>query len=98
MTISKRVNLTKNPVAKIEIDFLEAQKKFFRKFMEEGFEELFDEVNPVSDYTGMNWEIAFEEFEWGKEKISFRDAQLLGQTYDAPVHVNVKLLNKKTVE
>src|SRR5260221_5232988 len=66
--------------------------------MEEGFEELFDEVNPVSDYTGMNWEIAFEEFEWGKEKISFRDAQLLGQTYDAPVHVNVKLLNKKTGE
>ncbi len=81
-----------------EVDFLEAQKTFFREFMENGFEELFDEINPISDYTNQNWEISFDEFEWGKAKINFRDAQLLGQTFDAPVHVNVKLLNKKTGE
>lgn len=98
MTVNNRVNLTKNPTPKMSMDYLEAQKEFFDRYKKEGFEELFDEINPIADYTGLNWEIAFEGFEWGEPKISFRDAQLLGQTYDAPVHANVRLLNKKTGE
>ena len=98
MTANNRVNLTKNPTPKMSMDYLEAQKAFFQRYKTEGFEELFDEINPIADYTGLNWEIAFEGFEWGEPKISFRDAQLLGQTYDAPVHANVRLLNKKTGE
>jgi len=98
MTANNRVNLTKNPTPKMPMDYLEAQKEFFQRYKAEGFEELFDEINPIADYTGLNWEIAFEGFEWGDPKITFRDAQLLGQTYDAPVHANVRLLNKKTGE
>ncbi len=98
MAASTRINLTKNPVPLIENDYLEAQKKFFRDYMEGGFEELFDEINPVKDYTGVSWELSFEEVEWGDAKISFREAQLVGQTYEAPVHVNVRLVNKKTGE
>jgi DNA-directed RNA polymerase subunit beta len=98
MPNSKRINLSTNPVPHLDMDFLEAQKSFFRDFMENGFEELFDEINPIQDYTGSSWELSFEEVEWGKFKTSFRDAQLLGQTYDAPVHVNVRLVNKKTGE
>ncbi|CAG1022400.1 partial DNA-directed RNA polymerase subunit beta, partial [Patescibacteria group bacterium] len=98
MAINNRVNLTKNPTPKMSMDYLEAQKEFFERFKVEGFEELFDEINPITDYTGLNWEITFESFEWGEPKITFRDAQLLGQTYDAPVHANVRLLNKKTGE
>jgi len=93
-----RLNLTTNPVPHLSNDFLEAQKKFFESFVESGFQELFDEISPVQDYTGLSWEMSFEEFEWGKPKLSFREAQLLGQTYDAPIHVNVKLINKKTGE
>ncbi len=98
MAVYNRVNLTKNPTPKMSMDYLEAQKEFFERYKKEGFEELFDEINPIADYTGLNWEITFEGFEWGEPKISFRDAQLLGQTYDAPVHANVRLLNKKTGE
>lgn len=95
---SKRITLTKNPVPHLEMDFLESQKKFFRQFMESGLEELLDEINPVADYTGTSWELSFEEFIWGDAKISFRDAQRLGHTYDAPVYANIKLVNKKTGE
>lgn len=93
-----RIVLTKNPAPKLEVDYLEAQKVFFRQFMESGFEELFDEINPISDYTGTSWELSFEEFIWGEPKITFREAQRLGHTYDAPVYANVRLVNKKTGE
>ncbi|MEP7103805.1 MAG: DNA-directed RNA polymerase subunit beta [Candidatus Dojkabacteria bacterium] len=97
-TNSSRIVLTKNPIAHLETDFLDAQKKFFRQFMEAGFEELFDEINPVKDYTGTSWELTFEDITWGENKLTFREAQTIGQTYDAPVYVNVKLVNKKTGE
>jgi len=77
---------------------LEAQKKFFTQFVEDGFEELFDEINPVADYTGNSWELSLEDFTWGEGKTSFRDAQNLGLTYEAPVYANVRLVNKKTGE
>lgn len=95
---SARITLTKNPLPHLNVDFLDAQKKFFRQFMENGFEELFDEINPIKDYTGTSWELFFEDVTWGEAKINFLDAQNLGQTYDAPVHVNVKLVNKKSGE
>lgn len=93
-----RISLTSNPAPSLDIDLLEAQKKFFREFVENGFEELFDEINPIQDYTQSSWELSFEDIEWGEEKIDFREAQMLGQTYDAPVYVNVKLVNKRSGE
>ncbi|BCX13605.1 MAG: hypothetical protein KatS3mg085_137 [Candidatus Dojkabacteria bacterium] len=95
---NNRVNLTKDPSPKFEIDLLEAQKKFFREFIERGFEDLFDEINPIQDYTQSSWELYFEDVEWGEPKLTFREAQVLGLTYDAPIHVNVKLVNKRTGE
>lgn len=95
---TKRLKLTTNPTAPLEMDLLEAQKKFFRDFIENGFEELFDEINPIQDYTGSTWVLSFEAVEWGEPKLQFREAQLLGQSFDAPVYVNVKLLNKRSGE
>lgn len=98
MTPTKRVQLTNRPIPDINVDFLQAQKKFFLEFIENGFEELFDEINPVEDYTGSNWSVAFEDVEWEKPKITFREAQRLGLTYDAPVFTTVRLINKRSGE
>lgn len=99
MVPNKRVILSKKPAPHLEnIDFLESQKKFFREFMENGFEELFDEINPITDYTNTSWEVSFEDIEWGNGKLSFADAQELGLTFDVPVYVNVRLVNKRSGE
>lgn len=97
-TPKKRVSLTENPVPILETDMLESQKKFFRQFVESGFEDLFDEINPINDYNNSSWQISFEEFIWGEPKISFAEAGVLGQSYDAPVYAIIKLVNKKTSE
>ncbi|GAB4285571.1 MAG: hypothetical protein Kow0081_3440 [Candidatus Dojkabacteria bacterium] len=98
MTPQKRIILTKNPVEVRDIDLLEAQKSFFRQFIENGFESLFDEINPIEDYTGANWALYLEDIEWDKPKLSFKEAHDLGLTHDAPVFVTVKLVNKRSGE
>lgn len=98
MTPTKRVTLSKNPVNVLDVDLLESQKKFFRQFIEDGFEGLFDEINPIEDYTGSNWSLSFEDVEWEEPKLSFSEAQTLGLTHDAPVFVTVKLVNKRSGE
>ncbi|MCA9381096.1 DNA-directed RNA polymerase subunit beta [Candidatus Dojkabacteria bacterium] len=98
MTPKKRLILTDNPVELMDVDLLEAQKKFFREFIENGFEELFDEINPIEDYTGSNWALSFEDVNWEEAKLGFREAHNLGLTHDAPVFVTVKLVNKRTGE
>ncbi|RMD77307.1 DNA-directed RNA polymerase subunit beta [Candidatus Dojkabacteria bacterium] len=93
-----RFSLTQNPVDVFEVDLLEAQKNFFRQFKESGFNELFEEINPIEDSTGNFWRLSFESFSWGEPEISFHEASLLGRSYEAPVYAVVKLLNKKTSE
>ena len=98
MTPVKRLSLTKSPIEVLDMDFLEAQKKFFREFIETGFEDLFDEINPIEDYTGSSWTLSFENVEWDEPKLGFNEAHTLGLTHDAPVFVTIKLVNKRTGE
>jgi len=98
MTPVKRFNLTKNPTPVLDEDFLEAQKKFFEEFIKSGFEELFDEINPIEDYTGSSWSLEFDNVEWEEPKLSFSEAHRLGLSHDAPVFVTSKLVNKRTGE
>ncbi len=98
MTPPKRINLTKRPVEVLDIDFLESQKRFFAEFITTGFDDLFDEINPIEDYTSSSWSLEFEDVTWEEPKLGFREAQMLGLSHDAPVFVNVKLVNKRSGE
>jgi DNA-directed RNA polymerase subunit beta len=93
-----RLHLNKHKLDSIDIDLIEAQVKSFQLFEKEMIQELFEEINPVQDYTGESWELEFSEIEWGKNSISFREAQKKGLSYDRPLYINVSLKNKKTGE
>ncbi|MCS7317176.1 MAG: DNA-directed RNA polymerase subunit beta [Candidatus Dojkabacteria bacterium] len=96
--MTNRLNLTIDASQKLQMDFLEEQFKAFDRFKAEGFQELLEEINPVTDYSGSVWELEFQDVEWGEPKCSFQEAHRLGITYEAPVYVYVRLLNKKTGE
>ncbi|MBL8014582.1 MAG: DNA-directed RNA polymerase subunit beta [Candidatus Doudnabacteria bacterium] len=98
MTAINRISLAKRPIKNLDINLLDAQLDSFADFKDTGFYELFDEVNPITDYTNSSWELIFEDFSWDDPKHSFREAQKLGLSYDAPVHMHVKLINKRTGE
>jgi len=94
----KRLHLNKNELDSLDVDLIEAQVKSFDIFEDGGIRDLFDEINPVQDYTGESWELEFGNIEWGKSNITFREAQKKGLSYDRPLYIHVSLKNKKTGE
>jgi len=98
MPKTKRINLARKPIQHLETNLLDAQITSFGEFKDKGLQQIFNEINPIQDYTGSAWELTFEKFEWGDATHSFREGQKLGLSYDAPVYTHVKLLNKRTGE
>lgn len=94
----ERLNLAAEELSTLSPNLIEAHLASFRDLMNEGIYEVFEEVNPISDYTGESWELRFEELEWGEDNMNMMAALKLGLSYDRPLYVNTKLINKKTGE
>ncbi len=94
----ERLSLAKYKYPVLDVNLIEAQVKSFNLFLEHGFQELFDEINPITDYSGESWELTFEDIEWGEINHSFNHAIKAGLSCDRSLYTNVSLLNKKTGE
>jgi len=81
-----------------KLDFVSIQSESYQKFLDEGIIELINEINPVSDFTGKNWELTLGKYSFGKSKYTASLAAVKGVTYDMPVKIQAKLLNKQTGE
>jgi DNA-directed RNA polymerase subunit beta len=77
-------------------DLIEIQKDSYRWFLEEGLAELFDEINPVSDFIGRDLELYFEDYFLDEPKFTELESRNKNITYEAPLRVKTRLLNKKT--
>lgn len=77
-------------------DLIEIQKDSYRWFLEEGLVELFDEINPVTDFIGRDLELYFEDYFLDEPKFSEMESREKNVTYEAPLRVKTRLLNKKT--
>lgn len=95
---NKRLSLAKYDYPTLSPNLIEAQLKSFDLLLTEGFKELFEEINPIADYTGEAWELRFEDISWGELNHTFNQALRLGLSYDKPLYINTSLTNKKTGE
>ena len=77
-------------------DLIEIQKDSFNWFIKEGLEELFDEINPVTDFIGRDLELYFEDYYLDEPKFSEVESREKNITYEAPLRVKTRLVNKKT--
>jgi DNA-directed RNA polymerase subunit beta len=74
------------------------QKESFDWFASEGLAEIFQEVNPIEDYTGTKLELRFKQHRFEAPKITEREARENNVSYDAPLRAVVELTNKVTGE
>lgn len=79
-------------------DLTAHQKDSFKDFVESGLREVFNELNPIEDYTGTRFSLSFRDYKFGEPKMSVEDAKYNMSTYEAPLHVTVELQNKVTGE
>jgi DNA-directed RNA polymerase subunit beta len=79
-------------------DLIATQLDSFNWFTSEGLRELFDEINPITDYTGKNFELKFLDYEFGPPKFSVEECRNRDMTYAAPLRIRTRLTIKETGE
>jgi DNA-directed RNA polymerase subunit beta len=52
---------------------------------------LFNELNPITDYTGKNYELRFLDYEFGEPKYDEEDCRQRDMTFSAPLRINTRL-------
>ncbi|KPJ57137.1 DNA-directed RNA polymerase subunit beta [Parcubacteria bacterium DG_74_2] len=78
---------------------LSLQKEIWQRFWEEDLKELFQEVSPISDYTGKELGLWFLDYKLGKPNYkSDLEAKKNNDSYEIPLRVRAKLVNLKTKE
>jgi DNA-directed RNA polymerase subunit beta len=77
-------------------NLIEAQLRSYKWFWEKGLKELFEEINSIRDFTGKNLELFFGEYFLDKPKYDEKTAKERNTTFEAPLYVSVKLVNKVT--
>ncbi|MCY6483506.1 DNA-directed RNA polymerase subunit beta [Clostridium aestuarii] len=99
--IGKRMRMSFSKVNEIcpMPNLIEIQLNSYKWFWDEGLKEVFDDINPIQDYTG-NLVLEFVDHKLDKESIKYsvEECKERDTTYAAPLKVKVRLLNKETGE
>src|ERR687885_2209988 len=75
-------------------DLIATQIDSFNWFTTDGLRELFDEINPITDYTGKNFELKFLDYEFGLPKFDKEECRNRDMTFAAPLRINTRLTIK----
>ncbi len=70
---------------------IETQLKSFEWFKREGLRELFDEISPITDFTGKQLELHFRDYTFGEPRYDEFECRERDLTYAAPLRVRVEL-------
>src|SRR3989344_2350339 len=76
-------------------DLNEIQLQSYAWFLKEGLKELLTEVSPIHDHTGKELELYFEDYYLGEPKYDEVTTRYKDASYEAPLHIRVRLTNKK---
>ncbi|MGH4052274.1 MAG: DNA-directed RNA polymerase subunit beta [Clostridium sp.] len=93
MSFSKISEVTDMP------NLIEIQLDSYDWFLKEGLQEVFDDINPIQDYTGnlvlefVGYKLDIDNIKYTEEQCKERDT-----TYAAPLKVKVRLRNNETGE
>ena len=79
-------------------DLIAHQKDSWEDFVKSGHREVFNELNPIDDYTGQKLSLRFKDYEFKAPKENEQDAKYNLATYESALHVLVELENKVTGE
>jgi DNA-directed RNA polymerase subunit beta len=81
-------------------NLIEIQLRSFDWFKREGLRELFEEISPITDFTGKNLELELSigDEPFGEPKYNQDDCRDRDMTYAAPLYCEARLLNKQTQE
>ncbi|WP_147804605.1 DNA-directed RNA polymerase subunit beta [Alkalicoccus halolimnae] len=78
-------------------NLIEIQTASYQWFLDEGIQEMFQDISPIEDFTG-NLVLEFVDYSLGEPKYPVDESKERDVTYSAPLRVKVRLINKETGE
>ncbi|MEA4973508.1 MAG: DNA-directed RNA polymerase subunit beta [Candidatus Metalachnospira sp.] len=79
-------------------NLIEVQKNSYRWFLDEGLQEVFEDISPITDFNG-NLVLEFTDFTLDSTpKYSIEECKERDATYAAALKVRARLINKETEE
>jgi DNA-directed RNA polymerase subunit beta len=79
-------------------NLIETQLDSYDWFLENGLKELFQEINPITDFTGKNLELYFDDYYLDEPKYDEVTAKNKNISFEAPLRCKVRLIIKNTGE
>ena len=92
--VSARKFFTASHETALVPNLIEVQLNSYKWFVEKGLKDLLGEVNPIRDFTGKNLELVFGDYFFDKPKYDEFTSRERNTTYEAPLYVSAKLINK----
>src|SRR5579863_2671087 len=90
----KRFGKSKPVIAPSNLN--EIQLDSYDWFLKKGLRELLDEISPIRDHTGKEFELHFVDYRFDEPKYDEATARYKEATYEAPLRATVRLSNKLT--
>ena len=78
-------------------NLIDIQRESFDWFLSEGLRETIDDISPIEDYTG-SLAVEFGEYQFGEPQFSIQECREKDLTYQAPLSMTVRFVNKDTGE
>ena len=79
-----------------KFDLIEVQKTSWNNFINIELIKILNEFFPIDDYTGKKFTLYFEELYFGEPRYELKLCLQKKLTYDTPVYLKLRLVNKKT--
>lgn len=93
---SKKILLGKEDKELENFDLIEIQKQSWNTFINIELKQILNEFFPVEDYTGKKFVLHFEDVFFGELRYPLELCLQKKLTYDTPVYLKLRLVNKKT--
>ncbi len=92
----KSLTLGKGDPSLEEFDLIEVQRQSWEKLLNVTLKDILNEFFPIEDYTGKKFTLFFEDVYFGEPRYTLDLCLQKKLTYDTPVYLKLRLLNKKT--
>ncbi len=76
----------------------EFQVQSYDWFLKAGLQELFEEISPIKDHTGKEFELFFDGYHFDEPKYDETTSRLKDATFEATLRSQVRLVNKQSGE
>ncbi len=77
-------------------NLIEIQLDSYKWFVKNGIKELFEEVSPITDFSGRNLELYFEDYYLDEPRFDEVTCKKRNVTFESPLRITARLVNKST--